>query len=153
MIRIRLGWCSGLVAAWLLGTCTGCSTLPLFHSASNDVPAAPSHGTVTVEVRESGEQGKAHEMELRGLTHVQDAVAFSKAQRKFGRLFVTLYRQNPQGQWHKMDCRYEIAKKRISPEFDYALQPGDRVVIEEDQSTLIDDMLQTATSPLGSLRR
>ena len=42
---------------------------------------------------------------------------------------------------------------RVAPEFDYAILPGDRIVVTEDPSSFIDDLMQPVLRPLGMANR
>jgi hypothetical protein len=48
-----------------------------------------------------------------------------------------------------MEIRVDKHTRRIEPSFNYALQPGDFVVITQDDSTVIDEMIDSALAPLG----
>jgi hypothetical protein len=87
---------------------------------------------------------------LSGQMHIQDAIAQTGADKKFRRIRVELMRPLPSGGIHRVECDYDRATKRITPEFDYALLPGDKIIVNEDPSNLIDDMLKSALGPLGS---
>jgi hypothetical protein len=63
---------------------------------------------------------------------------------------VELVRPLPSGQFHRILCEYDLGTKRVTPEFDYALLPGDRLVVQEDPSNMFDDMLSSALGPMGS---
>ncbi len=146
----------GLVAAGLmLGAglgCTAISTAPggMFSSAAPEAAPAPV-GTAVIELRETNKKPKIMEMPVHDSTHVQDAVVYSKALRKFRRVNASVIRTSPEGRRHKMDCDYDVANRQIQPEFDYALQPGDHVVISEDETTIFDDMFKSLTGPIGRM--
>lgn len=69
--------------------------------------------------------------------------------KKYRRIEVELIRQLPSGGFHKIPCEYDRKTRKINPEFDYALMPGDKVIVKEDKSTLIDDMLQSTSGGVG----
>jgi hypothetical protein len=48
-----------------------------------------------------------------------------------------------------MELEFDRDLKRIAPEYDYALLPGDRVVVREDTTTAWDDVMVRALKPLG----
>jgi hypothetical protein len=64
-------------------------------------------------------------------------------------MHVQLQRPLPAGGWHVMELEFDRELKRIAPEYDYALLPGDRVVVTEDTTTVWDDVMVRALKPLG----
>jgi hypothetical protein len=140
----------------LLAPLTGCSTFTPFSGAlfaTKEVPAAAPEepqGKVVIELRGAGKQPKAGEMPLAGNMYVHDAIKYSRASRKFRRMDVVVYRVMPNGNRHRLQSQYDYAKNEVVPEFDYALMPGDYVVLEEDTKTIVDDMLTAAAGPLAS---
>ncbi len=130
----------------------GCSGLSL---QPPDTPpeAALAQGKVVVEVRPEGKKPKVMEMSLTGPTHVQDAVEASRQLKKFRRMNVDVYRATPEGRRIRLQCDYDISQKRIKLENDYALQPGDYVVITEDTTNAIDDMFRNISGPLQAMMR
>ena len=86
---------------------------------------------------------------LSGTMHVQQALEQTGGFKKFRRIDVELVRPLPNGGFHKIACDYDRSTKHITPEFDYALLPGDRIVVKEDPSTIVDDMLTSALGPIG----
>jgi hypothetical protein len=73
----------------------------------------------------------------------------SGAIKRFSRMHVQLQRPLPTGGWHVMELEFDRDLKRIAPEYDYALLPGDRVVVREDTTTAWDDVMVRALKPLG----
>jgi hypothetical protein len=112
-------------------------------------PDAPPTAKYVVEIRP--EKGKAQSVE-KSLTepiHVQTAIAQTGAAKKFTRAEIALFRPLPSGGWHKMRLEYDRETHSIPPEFDYAVLPGDRIVVTEDTTTVFDDVMQRALKPLG----
>jgi hypothetical protein len=143
----------GVVA--IVGSLSGCAALeeqptPKLGAqlALGNAPAAPA-GKYVVEIRP--EKGKPQHVErpLSGPTYVQNALVESGAIKRFGRMHVQLQRPLPAGGWHVMELEFDRELKRIAPEYDYALLPGDRVVVTEDTTTVWDDVMVRALKPLG----
>jgi hypothetical protein len=114
-------------------------------SKSGSGPAAAEQ-TAKFEVVFQPEKGKPDRVE-RSLSEpvtVQQALEQTRAIKKFRRIEVELVRQLPSGGFHKIPCEYDRSTKRINPEFDYALLPGDKVIVKEDTTTIIDDILHSA---------
>jgi hypothetical protein len=96
-----------------------------------------------VEFRDAdGRKVQAVEKPLTGQTHVQEALKESRALSKWNRAKLDLIRQLPQGGEHRMKMEYSLSNKRIDPENDYQLHPGDRIVVTEDTTTPFDELLQ-----------
>lgn len=87
---------------------------------------------------------------LTGPTTVQQAMQKAGAFKKYRRLTAEIQRPLPNGTVHILPCEYDLATKRINPQFDYAVLPGDKIVVSEDTSTIINDMLDSSLGPIGS---
>jgi hypothetical protein len=143
----------GLLAAGLSG-CAGFGTsksgLDAELSKASGAAAA-SVQTAKFDVVFQPKSGKPEHIE-RSLSEpltVQQALEQSGGLKKFRRVEIELVRQLPSGGVHTIPCEFDRSTRRINPEFDYALMPGDKVVVKEDSSTIIDDMLQSAGGGLG----
>jgi hypothetical protein len=156
MSHARARFLAGLSGLVLLVPLSGCSSVTLFPAsmfAAKEAAAPPAEepqGKVVIDLRAHGKEPKAGEMPLHGTMYIHDAVKYSKASRKFRRMFISVYRPTPSGNRLRMQSEYDFAKDEVVPEFDYALFPGDYVVIEEDTRNFIDDMLTSAAGPLAS---
>jgi hypothetical protein len=117
-----------------------------------DDKAAPAQPTASYQVYFVPHEGQAEQVTrtLSGTMHVQQALEQTGAAKKFRRIEVELVRPLPSGGFHRIACDYDRANKQVTPEFDYALLPGDRIMVKEDPSTIVDDMLTSALGPLGT---
>jgi hypothetical protein len=156
MIRRSPGCHLVNLLAMLLSVTTmlGCSALQLDPSsaalfttqgtevgAGQQISAAPS---VKLEIRAAGKSPEFREIPLREGMCIQDALIETQLTRRFGRMNLELMRRNAQG-LAKMDSRYEHKRNRVNPMYDYALHPGDHLVVTEDTTTVLDDMLKGLT--------
>jgi hypothetical protein len=112
-------------------------------------PGGPPASKYVVEIRPDGEKPKAVEKPLSDQLFVQSALEVTGAAKQFDRATVQVYRALPTGGWHKMELEWDKENKRIPPEYDYAVLPGDRIVVTEDTATMFDDMMVRAMKPLG----
>jgi hypothetical protein len=112
-------------------------------------PDAPPPAKFVVEIRPEKGKPQAVEKTLADQTFMQTALDQTGALKKFKRATIQVYRPLPSGGWHKMDLEMDRESHRIPPEFDYAVLPGDRIIVTEDSSTFLDDMTQRALEPLG----
>jgi len=111
-------------------------------------PPAPV-GKYSVEIRSEKGKPQSVEKEMTEPLHVQTALEQTGAAKKFPRAFIELYRPLPNGGWHKMELEFDRENHRVPPEFDYAVLPGDRIVVIEDATSLIDDFMVRAMRPFG----
>jgi hypothetical protein len=84
-----------------------------------------------------------------GMT-VQDIVNAVKVRKLFARINIEL--QRPVANSHKplkMPVTVDGFGKRVNPAYNYAIRSGDVLVIREDPSNTLDDMLDGVLSPLG----
>jgi hypothetical protein len=85
---------------------------------------------------------------------VQTALDHSKAAKRFRRVNIHVLRSprgqaDLPGQVQKMQVEYDRKHDEVEIEYDYALYPNDRVVVEEDPSTILDDMVEKFTGRFG----
>jgi hypothetical protein len=112
-------------------------------------PAAPPAAKFVVEIRPEKGKPQAVEKPLSDQMFVQSALEQTGALKKFKRAFVEIYRPLPSGGWHKMNLEFDRENHRVPPEYDYAVLPGDRIIVTEDTSDVFDDIMERALKPLG----
>ena len=49
----------------------------------------------------------------------------------------------------KMDAKYNRGKGRVEFAYDYALRPGDHLIVTEDSTTALEQMVRSLAGPLG----
>ena len=141
----------------MLAAVSGCTGLGLMKPELNaelsqtGAPAPEGSQVAKVDVIFQPEKGQPERLErsLAEPTTVQQILVQTSANKKYRRMEVEILRQLPSGGFHKIPCEYDRTTKKINPEFDYALMPADRVIVKEDTSTIIDDMMQSAGGSLG----
>jgi hypothetical protein len=112
-------------------------------------PDAPPTAKYFVEIRPDNGKPQAVEKALTEPIHVQMAIEQTGAAKKFARAEIVLFRPLPSGGWHKMELEYDRETHSVPPEYDYAVLPGDRIVVSEDTTTVFDDVMERALRPLG----
>lgn len=144
---------------WAVG---GCSALQL--APSTNVLALPdatgvagsgaqvSAGTVKVDIRAVGRSPEVVELPIREGMFIDDALTDSGLKRRFRRMDLYVLRYNEHG-LAKMDSRYVHKMGKVHPRFDYALHPGDQLVVTEDPSTMLHDMLNGLSPIPGAMVR
>jgi hypothetical protein len=145
------------MALALLAAAVGCQSvdselakkLGSLPESPGEAPAAPKAEVAKfqVEVRESGKQPELKQFPLPQTLYVQQVLDQSGVLRRFRRLKIEIYRQLPGGRGHRLDVAFDRAEHRVPPGADYAIHPNDRIVITEDTSTLLDDMLESLSGP------
>lgn len=113
----------------------------------------PVPGQFTVEVRPVKGQPITKQQPLAGPLTVQEALVHTKANKKFKRFNLELHRPLPDGRIHAMVLEYDRTVKHVDPEYDYSIQPGDKVIVVEDPKTMFDDFLQQLSAPFGGAKR
>lgn len=115
-------------------------------------PPAIGGPSCTVAIYSKGARPKEVKLPVTGQMFVQEALNKSGVSKRFNRMKVVLIRPRPYGKGrHKMDIKFRSGKKRVSLNSDYAIHPGDRLVVIEDNSTAFDDMIDKVTEPLGHI--
>lgn len=112
-------------------------------------PDGPPAAKYIVEIRPETGKPKSVEKPLTEPLHVQSAIQQTGAVKQFDRALISVYRPLPSGGWHKMDLEFDHKEHRVPPEYDYAILPGDRIVVTEDPRTVMDDFMERALKPLG----
>jgi hypothetical protein len=150
---LRVWMVLGLVAA--SGSLTGCASLgktslwgqPAEVSKKDDAatpPAAAPAGKFVVEIRDSEGRGSSAEFSMSGPINIHEALQQSGAIKKFSRLKIELVRPLPSGGWHRMPVEYDRSIRRVPAECDYAILPGDRIIVSKDPGNMISDMMDAA---------
>jgi hypothetical protein len=147
----------------LCGAGSGCSlfqpkvapelTAQVTPNGIEDGKLEPPPGNFTVEVQPAKGKPTAKEQPLAGHLTVQEALEHTKANKKFRKFKLELYRPLPDGRTHSMVLQYDRKNKCVDPEYDYAIQAGDRLVVVEDTSTVLDEMLDAMSVPFGGPSR
>ena len=134
--------CSSLLLILLgVSSFSGCQTLV---TATNHLPltaqTAAAQDHVTVEVRPAHGKASRKQIAHNANMRLQDVVGTADV--KFRNRDIYIVRVSPQtGQKHKLSASYDRAARRISMETDYAVQPGDRVVIAQDMTTALERVM------------
>lgn len=110
----------------------------------NAPAAAAPAGKYIVEFRDADGRGNATEFNIEGPLNAHDALQTAKATKKFSRITVELVRPLPNGTWHRLPIEYDRSIRRVPAECDYAILPGDRLIVTEDTGNILTDMLNSA---------
>ena len=141
----------------LVAAMTGCAGLGTPKSdltaelSKAGTPGTEASNSAKVDIIFQPDRGQPERMErpLTEATTVQQMLVQSGAMKKYRRIEVEVIRPLPNGGAHKIPCEYDRETRQINPENDYALMPGDRVMVKEDPSTIVDDIMRSAGGNLG----
>ena len=144
-------WQIGVASVAVLLLC-GCSvmdiggkqTLPLPEAAAMAAPGPAA--SITMEIRPAGKKPEMTQLQLDNGTTVQQTLEKAKLIKRFRRMNIEVMRVTGE-QRAKLDVKYDHTKARVNPLYDYALHPGDHLIVAQDTSTALDDMLESI-SPL-----
>jgi hypothetical protein len=154
----------GALRCWplvlLLLSTSGCSSLsvtgalPLTRADSEATSTASPAASCTVELRTGRRRAKTVDVPLSRETRVQDVLDASRATSKFRSLDVVIMRptSNASEPLLKLPCRFDRDNRRIGWETDYAVLPGDRVVVREDTTRPFDRVMGSMLGPVFGSR-
>jgi hypothetical protein len=150
---------TGLLAA-------GCATLdrkPVLNTsdlanppAKEQMGAGPAQTPHCTIVLQPG-RGKPNVVQMpltQGAT-VQTALDHAKACKRFRRMDIYVLRSppspgDPSARVQKMNVELNRRYRKVEIDSDYALHPNDQVFVEEDTSTVFDDMVRSVAGRLGA---
>ncbi|NLF73967.1 MAG: hypothetical protein GX575_33585 [Candidatus Anammoximicrobium sp.] len=138
-----------LATVLLLSGCSVLDTgsgqnLPLPDAAAIAAPGATA--SITMEIRPAGKKPQMTQVQLDNGTTIQQALEKANLTKRFRRMNIQLLRVAGE-QRAKLDVKYEHTKTQVNPLYDYALHPGDHLIVTQDTATALDDMLESI-SPL-----
>jgi hypothetical protein len=122
--------------------------LPLVSAEPGPQAGHPAGGTITLEVRAAGEKPEVGQVTLRDAMHIQDVLEQTELVKRFRRMDLHVLRVHGD-QRQKMESKYRHEDGHVDLLYDYLLYPGDHLVVVEDTSNIIDDMLGTVSGSLG----
>lgn len=152
---------------WLLVVLTaaaaanGCTTLSApvsglmpFGGSNNEIAAPPqidpNAPQVTMEIHPAkGKPQKLH-APLTEPISVQQAVEETGLADRFRRMRITIFRPNRDGSFARLGVKFDKHKGRVDTSSDYLLHPGDRIMVEEDTTTILGDMMEPWLGPLSN---
>jgi hypothetical protein len=102
----------------------------------------------TVEFHSQRGPAQRLEQPLDGPLVVSDALKKTNAARRFKRMDIFVIRKGADGRGIKMQVDYDRRARNPVAQHDYAIHPGDRIIVVDDPSTVIDDMAGSILGPL-----
>jgi len=130
--------------------------LPLVSPADKAVQTETTPSTLhcTVVLQPSGSPPETMKMPLSDSATVQTALDHVRAAKRFRKMDIHVFRTPPNhasgnAGLQKMNVQYDYVRRRATWESDYQLHPNDRVIIVEDPSNMLDEMLGGLTKAIG----
>lgn len=133
-------WMAVVLVSALCG-CTSLTswTLPGGEAVAPAAAAFPPPAMIAIEYHPDGGKVKVVDVPLEPGMTIQDALEKTGAHKKFRRSFIDLQRTPKGGLPHKMAIEFKSGQ--ISHASNYDLHPNDRIIVTEDTSTIVDDMI------------
>ena len=116
-------------------------------------PGSEAANTAKVDIIFQPDSGQPERMErsLTEATTVQQMLVQSGPRRSIVASRSKSIARFPMAGAHKIPCEYDRETRQINPENDYALMPGDRLIVKEDPSTIVDDIMRSAGGGLANV--
>lgn len=148
------------LAAMLLLAASGCSS---FHPRQFDVlhvfgpyhpkPPAPGAPAFTMEVMPALGRVDSYPMPLDEPLTIQQALEQTGMLNYFRRQEIYIERGvRGAGRPLRMTAEFDYSEQAVTPDTDYALYPGDKLVVKEDTTSLFDKTLEGLGSPLKTMK-
>jgi hypothetical protein len=136
----------------------GCNTLgvnsasPLANTVEGRAgsKSETENNSYSVQFQTTNGKPQVKSLPVEGEMFVQDALEKSGAYRTYHRFNVDLVRMTPQGTPHRMTVTVDRSKRKVEPQCNYHVRPGDKLIVVEDTTTVVDDMLQSLGGPFSS---
>ncbi|MCY2991576.1 MAG: hypothetical protein NTY19_27440 [Planctomycetota bacterium] len=151
-------WTVLVCSSWLAGCASlagpGLGSLLIAEKPDQPQPqaqAAPaSDGSVTMEIRPLGSRKpEMGQVSLQNTVFLQQALVGAGLVKRFRGMNIQVIRMAGDAR-QKMEAKYRHAEKRVDPAYDYALHPGDHLIITEENPSTVAEMMKSVTGPLGA---
>lgn len=134
----RVGGLLGMILILNSG-CSSFSGLNRIFDRSLDQPASESQGSYQVEMGNMFGGPTIYEGQIDGPITVQTALQKSGAIHRYRKMDISVLRiVEETGRPIKMVVDYQASKKSVRPEQDYAILPGDRIIIQPQQNGMLE---------------
>jgi predicted small secreted protein len=115
--------------------------------------AAPLPNACQVVIKDADGKTTRTTLPLDKQQHIQDLLVQSGALRQFTRMDIALLRTTPTGGKQRMNVEFDRSKRAVEMQYDYFIMPGDVLLVTEDPSTIVDDMIKKSGLVNTSSRR
>ena len=151
-------WAALVCSSWWLGcaSLTGPGLGSLLVAEKPDQPQPPaqaapaSNGFVTMEIRPQGSRKpEMGQVSLESTVFLQQALESAGLVKRFRGMNIQVIRMAGDTR-QKMEAKYRHAEKRVDPAYDYALHPGDHLIIAEENPSTVAEMMKSVTGPFST---
>jgi len=115
--------------------------------------AAPLPNACQVIIKDADGKSTRTTLPLDNQQHIQDLLVKSGAIKQFSRMDIALLRTTPTGGKQRMNVEFDRSKRAVEMQYDYFIMPGDVLLVTEDPSTIVDDMIKNSGLVRTSSRR
>jgi hypothetical protein len=109
---------------------------------------------VVVQLRPQRGGPELVKVPMEGDESVESILKKSKATSRFGRMKVSLFRSGRKGAMANEPLRveYDSGARQVPAQYDYALQPGDKLLVIEDSRSAFEEMMGQVFGPFAGTR-
>ena len=129
---------------------TGCTTMFGAKQLNNGLPFDPNAPNIyTIDARDGGSRMRNNFEFREGMT-IQDALVDSGLIDRYPQMDILLKRRSADpNKAIPMPATYDRKTRSVKPETNYALHPGDYLIIEKDNTSMIEELVNPILEPLG----
>lgn len=150
-------WAALVCSSWLAGCASlsgpGLGSLLVTEKPDQPQPQAPaataSNSFATLEIRPLNAKPEMRQVPLQDTVFLQQALERAGLVKRFRGMNIEVIRMAGETR-QKMEAKYKHAEKRVDPAYDYALHPGDHLIIKEENPSTVAEMMKSITGPLGA---
>ena len=144
-------WNGILLSACVAVLASGCASLTSSDSkVVTDQTLDENVPQIVVEIRPENKPKETLRTPWKENVRIQHVLEQSGAVERFSNMEVFVNRPIPNHYGrHNLSVTYEPETKHVSPETDFALFPGDHVVITQDTTSQLDEFVKSMIGPLG----
>lgn len=126
---------------------SGCMAVNI-ESPSEPPTMEPTPGYKVIFGTSKGKMPEIFDGQITGNVTVQNALQESGALKRFKRgMRVDLARRMENGRVLKMPVNYDIDSRRVMSEQDYAIHPGDEILVRRADAGMLNDVFKNLKSP------
>jgi hypothetical protein len=136
---------------------TGCASLSTHGNGAIPMagvqtaqPGSPTNtSSISVEVRgANGGKPEIRQIPLQEQMFLQQALEAVGVTKRFRGMKIQVIRMAGDER-QKMEAKYKQGSGHVDPAYDYALHPGDHVIVTDDSKTILEEMMHSVTGPIG----
>jgi hypothetical protein len=133
------------------GGCATLTKLPGLGKAETKPPAPqikPGQATVKMKIESGSDEPRRIRLPLGEGMLIEDALKGVGLTREFSDMSLLVFRTLPDGKKMKLEVHYDKSKNRVVPAYNYALLPGDLILVKRKTTSPLDGLLDAINGPL-----